>query len=57
MGAREPKARDKGDQEEVGLGEASHHLEGFPTGAASVFVIPDAGKGERQHVGERPVLC
>lgn len=57
MGAREPKACDKGDQEEVGLGEASHHLEGFPTGAASVFVIPDAGKGERQRVGERPVLC
>lgn len=47
VGAGEPKAGDKGDQDEMGLGEASHHLEGFPTGAPSV--IPDAGKEARQH--------
>lgn len=44
----------------MGLGQASHHLQGCPqsAGAPSVFVILDeAGKEERQDIGERPVPC
>lgn len=56
VGAREPKAGDKGDQDEMDLGKLPITW-GGPTGAPSVSVFLDAEKEERQHVGERPVPC
>lgn len=58
LGAGEPKAGDKGDQDEVGLGEASHHLEGFPTICWCSFCLCDSRWRERRgDMGERPVPC
>lgn len=47
-GAGEPKAGDNGGQDEVGLGEASHRLKGFPTicWRSAVFESSDARKEE-----------
>lgn len=58
VGAGEPEAGDKGDQEKVGTGSLPATVEGFPTtcSAPSVFGVPGAGKEQTQD-GVKAVPC